>query len=591
MNRITAVALLGTVLGLPHAAAGAELKLFGSLAGEVRNNAGMAQMGAVVQLLNRYNQVVRKAITTPDGHFQFSSLAPDTYGLRVSLNSYVPAWRNNLQVRAGTGSFLSIQLANLFSSIELVYTAPGQTGLLSEDWKWALRSSNVARPVLRLLPQTPTWQSSAPKRRSGQPLFAAASGVLRVSAGDGGGSGLYGSEPDLGTAFALATSVFGANELRFSGNVGYAAGAGVPTAGFRTRFARTAEDSQSPEVELTVRQMSARGRAMNGLVAGQDIPAFRTMSLKVSDRLRIGSSVELQYGSLMESVAYLERFNQLSPYARLRYDGGRGGQLEMAYSLGAPALDLASSSFEASAQDELRGLTMFPRVSLRKGRARVQTNAVAEVGYRLKRGSRTFAGSFYSDTVHDATITATGGAGWIGVANLLPDLASESSIFNLGDARTVGYMATASQELGSMWTASLAGGSSGMMTAPQMAYGSNELRRSLHTHQTGWAAARLAGTVSTTGTRMAVSYLWTPSGTLGPTHVYLTERWQPLTGLNFQFRQPLPAVGGMPGRIELTAELRNLMAQGYVPVASPDGQIIYLIHFPRAIRGGLSFIF
>jgi hypothetical protein len=62
-------------------------------------------------------------------------------------------------------------------------------------------------------------------------------------------------------------------------------------------------------------------------------------------------------------------------------------------------------------------------------------------------------------------------------------------------------------------------------------------------------------------------------------------------GLNFQLRQPLPAINGMGGRFEVTAEVRNLLAQGYVPVPSSDGRNMLLVPFPRSLRGGLSFIF
>jgi hypothetical protein len=41
----------------------------------------------------------------------------------------------------------------------------------------------------------------------------------------------------------------------------------------------------------------------------------------------------------------------------------------------------------------------------------------------------------------------------------------------------------------------------------------------------------------------------------------------------------------------MSAELRNLLAQGYLPVSSPDGRRLWLIQLPRAVRGGISFIF
>jgi hypothetical protein len=43
--------------------------------------------------------------------------------------------------------------------------------------------------------------------------------------------------------------------------------------------------------------------------------------------------------------------------------------------------------------------------------------------------------------------------------------------------------------------------------------------------------------------------------------------------------------------MEATADLRNLLAQGYIPVALPDGQHLLLVHTPRSVRGGLNFRF
>src|ERR1700712_1673616 len=53
--------------------------------GDVRNTAGAVQMGATVLLFNRYDQLVRKAVSNRDGKFVFDSLAPYVYSVRVSL--------------------------------------------------------------------------------------------------------------------------------------------------------------------------------------------------------------------------------------------------------------------------------------------------------------------------------------------------------------------------------------------------------------------------------------------------------------------------------------------------------------------------
>jgi len=62
-------------------------------------------------------------------------------------------------------------------------------------------------------------------------------------------------------------------------------------------------------------------------------------------------------------------------------------------------------------------------------------------------------------------------------------------------------------------------------------------------------------------------------------------------GFNVYLRQPLPSLFGFPGRLEFTADLRNLLAQGYLPIGSgADGHML-IVQVPRSIRGGLNFIF
>jgi hypothetical protein len=55
-----------------------------------------------------------------------------------------------------------------------------------------------------------------------------------------------------------------------------------------------------------------------------------------------------------------------------------------------------------------------------------------------------------------------------------------------------------------------------------------------------------------------------------------------------EIRQPLPSV--FPGHMEVQADMGNLLAQGYVPVAVGDGSVI-LVPSYRYFRGGLSLQF
>lgn len=591
MYRTAALALIALLGALPGEMRGAELRVFGAISGQVRNAAGVGQMGALVQVLNRSERVVHRTLAGPDGWFRVEGLPPDSYSVRVTLASFVPALRNHVVVRPGVESFLQVQLSQLFSSIELVYVAPGQTGLLSEDWKWVLRSSTATRPVLRLLPQQPSWQTASAARSA----YGAGQlrGVVKLSGGDGASAPTLGSEPELGTAFALATSLFGNNEFRVSGNVGYASTSGAPTAGFRTSYIRNGDGlAPTPEVELTVRQAALRQAGL-GFLQGQgaavETPVLRTMSVRVGDRMELAPGVQLTYGAMLESVVFLDRLNLLSPYARLTWDLGELGVIESGFTSGAPAYELITG--ESSLQDGLTGLAIFPRVSLRGGKARVQKSQSLEMGYRKVAGTRTYSAAVYQDALRDAALTASGDS-IFAPGDLLPDLASSSYVFNIGDYRGFGYMASVTQELWNAWSAGFAAGASSMLIQDVggAAASAMDVRGGVRPVRRPWASLRVTGVLPQSGTRITTSYLWTPPGSAGLGHAFLTQKWQPQLGLNVTLRQPLPLAAG-PGRLEMSAELRNLLAQGYLPVSSPDGRRLWLIQLPRAVRGGISFIF
>ena len=61
--------------------------------------------------------------------------------------------------------------------------------------------------------------------------------------------------------------------------------------------------------------------------------------------------------------------------------------------------------------------------------------------------------------------------------------------------------------------------------------------------------------------------------------------------LNVFIRQPIPRVGFLPGRMQALVEIRNLVAQGYVPVLGLDGRTVYLVQSARSVRGGVAFTF
>jgi hypothetical protein len=45
------------------------------------------------------------------------------------------------------------------------------------------------------------------------------------------------------------------------------------------------------------------------------------------------------------------------------------------------------------------------------------------------------------------------------------------------------------------------------------------------------------------------------------------------------------------GKLELSGDIRNLLAQGYLPAGSVDSRRMLLSQYPRTVRGGLNIIF
>jgi hypothetical protein len=372
----------------------------------------------------------------------------------------------------------------------------------------------------------------------------------------------------------------------------------VPATGFRTSF--SPGDAGGPSVKLTMQQVSLPVRGSGSVVGGMNgnTPSLRTMSLTFIESTEVADGINLEYGASLDSVTFVDRLNYLSPFARLTYQLGDHSTLQMGYSSGAPALELlqGTNDSDPTLQRDMMALAVLPRVSLRNGQARVQRSQNMEIGYDLEAGRRTYSAAVYREVVGNGALTMSTPASFFLGRDMLPELSSsKSSVFNIGRYERYGYTATITEQINDRFTGAVSYGRGGVLTTKDgvlPATGTADDIRSLITRaQRHWVRARLSGVAPVMGTRFTTSYEWSGKQTLTPGHVYLTQRLYPETGLNIRIRQPLPVWDGLPGRIEASAEVRNMLAQGYLPITLADGQRLILAHSPRAVRGGLSFIF
>jgi hypothetical protein len=387
--------------------------------------------------------------------------------------------------------------------------------------------------------------------------------------------------------------LFGNHDVVVSGNVGYGRSLSNAATAFRTTYSRETGVIGAPEVSVTVRQLQVPVVARRGLVDGREAPALQTLTLGFADRAKLTDGASIEYGFLYESVSYVNRFNFASPYARLVQELGPGRELHLRYASGAPQPRQATSQAPAL-RDQVSTLGMFPRLSLRDGRPTVQRTEHVEIAYREQLGDGLLEVGIYRDALSDTAVSAFVPAGHFADGNVLPDLFSRSSTLNAGDHQTTGYRISYARKLREHLEAALGYGSSGVLTPHQNALqtpSAQELRDSLETRRAHIITASLSAEVPRSRTRILSTYQWVSEAAVIAPDLYndFTSRSEP--GWNLIIRQPLPFDGPLPGKLEATADIRNLLGAGYIPMGTFDGQQMALLQAIRSYRGALSFVF
>ncbi len=587
--------LLSGLLATAGQANGAALSLAvtGNLMGSVMDNAGTPQMGATVQLLNKYERVLAKAITASDGRFVFAGLPMDSYGVRVLQASFLPAFRERIIVKAGQDSYLQIHMATLFSNVQVSYKFPA--GTMTNDWKWALRTSTATRPVTRFLPELKPKQKETAERG---PIFSDTHAMVRLNGGDPGM--LDGGLSDLGQIFALSTNVFGKNQLQVAGALGQGSDLAPSTRGLAAVYLRHADNPfmNAPEVTVTMLQVSRFGMPSSG--PGQ-VPGLRIMSMnlyQVSDPL---DNVHLEYGIGGQSVGYMQSTSRISPFARATLTLNPNNQIIAAYSDGGRPDELTSHSPFQTATESLsssnelsnavNALGRLPLMTSRNDRLVLQRTQNYELGYTRQLGSRTYALSGFHEQVWNGQLDLSGNMSTVNPGSLLFDGLSKMATYNIGNYTRTGFAGSATQRITDNIDFGLAFGRMGGFSAINPAHMFDGIQPNLQTGLHDVAGAKLRASIPALGTRLTAGYGWIDSKAIVPTHIFVTQNNIVTPGLNFAFQQPLPTLFGLPGHLELTADLRNLLAQGYIPVGAGGTNQMLVMQSPRMIRGGLNLTF
>ena len=87
-----------------------------AVSGVVRDAQGVAQLGAMVQVIADDSAILATAFTDLHGRYLIPRVIPGKYEVRATAAMFVPAMRNNLQLRAGAQAVVNLTLNTLFAS-------------------------------------------------------------------------------------------------------------------------------------------------------------------------------------------------------------------------------------------------------------------------------------------------------------------------------------------------------------------------------------------------------------------------------------------------------------------------------------------
>ncbi len=533
----------------------------GTISGYVRTAAGAPQMGAMVEVVSTALHSFR-VFTDEKGFYSAAGLLPGVYSIRVSAPAFLSQWKERVGLKAGGNITVNLTLTTLFDALQLGPSNPASDG---DDWKWVLRSASN-RPTLRL--RDPGAAAKASKEARGHELKGAVAFMA------GAPSAGYGSAADMSTDFKVERSVFSTGTVGLQGNVGYNGASSV----VRASYSHQMMDGSGPEMAFTARRLPAPDFAGNN--------ALQALSLTTSDKIVLGDVLELKFGSELQTIQFMGRLNAFLPFASVGWHLSPNTIVEYSYTTTLPNTRMEKGFDTAPADLSESG----PRVSLVGYGSSLERDHHQEVSVSRRLGKNSIQLAAYTDHIKNPALAGVGSVSSDG-GYILPDLYSESFTYRGRDLEASGMRVVMQRKINSILTATLDYEFGGVLSmngedATLQDAASHMEMRNRHS-----LAAKASGSIPLSKTKWIASYRWTDGPALTPVDMFNSSPGQTDPFLSVFLRQPIPGTGFLPVRMDAVLDLRNLLAQGYIPVVGQDGQTVYLVQSARAVRGGVAFTF
>ena len=590
-NRAIAILLL---LGIAcYFAPGSARAAAGSAAvtGIIKDSQGVVQLGALVQVVSEHAVTVATAFTDQHGRYHFTNLPSGRYAIRASQTLFVPATRANLQLQAGASAIVNLTLAALFDTASWLPAERRQASEPDDDWKWTLRS-NSNRPILRVVQDGDVLEvsSSAAETRHQTALTRVRA---TVSSGDGG----FG-EGGVHNIVTVRRGAEDGSESMLRADLG----AAQVSTGYGSSQEVEAGYQQHLGFDGATRTV-ATYRFHSELIGAGLTNGITVVTVSSAQRANLGDLLELEAGGSLVSVRTSAVALAAHPFLRLTAHAGGGWTLHYR---------LASERTTQGFDDVTIGRTEIPVALVRNGRLSLEQGRHNEASISHVEAHGTFEAVYYHDDFSRTTVSGGGASAPIQpnsspVPTLLatpgstPEIASATPGMILdpttGTFRTLaaGYRsngvrvtATAPVTPG-LWVAAeySAGSALSSTTGPATGYAAS--LGALRAQAAQSATVAIKGKLVATETQLRASYRWQPSSFVTAIDPYSAFADQAF--LSCAIRQPIHLSEHGPQGLAATIDVTNLLAEGYRPFLSADGQTLYFAQAPRTIQAGLSFTF
>jgi len=542
----------------------------GKITGVVVDGAGTPQMGATVivtssQLLNSASF---ELLTNDRGRFSTASLPSGAYSIKVTLAGFLPVVEPDIRVNDQHTTLLEIVLGTVFTSFDKLRRQPDQE-ISSDEWSWVLRASPATRPVLR-------WQDGdlvlGPRLGSfdhqGNPTDHVR---LELTSGSDHPGSISNVADTPGTAFGYEYGLGGLGRMLMAGQFSYEGGS--PSGGFVTQWIPAGDTNADNVTTLLIResQLGATG------------PSYRGLRLSHDSAFQLGDQVTIRYGAdLLAASLDSSATSAIRPRVQ--------AVVRFTPSWQASAIFTTNTWQDAAGtpgtlQATVNQLDQFPTLLRRDGHS-VLENGVHEefaIEHDLSKSATLTASVFHDSSTH----TAVFGHGSVSGRDFLPDYFSDVFSYDAGAMSSAGVRLVYDQRLSGNLDMTMIYAYAGAL-APNESPVEASLRNELATQYRVSAAARFTAKIPHTGTKLVTSYRWINAPVVSQQDAYGQSTYHIDPYFSLQVRQRLP--GFIPGHAEILADCGNIFAQGYVTLATSDGQVI-LVPTYRFFRGGVSFQF